>query len=149
MKQFTASTKASDIKRTWHLIDVKDEVLGRIGTKIALMLMGKSKPYFVASLDCGDYVVVINAAKVRVTGKKAEQKIYDRFSGYPGGRTAKTYSQVMKMDPTRIVTEAVSGMLPNNKLRDAMMKRLYVFPDEKHTYGDKIKNQNANSKKTE
>jgi len=85
MNQVTQATKASDIKRNWHLIDVKDKTLGRISTEIALLLMGKSKPYFVRNLDCGDYVVVINAKNVKTTGNKEVQKKYYRHSGYPGG----------------------------------------------------------------
>lgn len=137
--KLTDATKAKDIRRAWHLIDVKGEILGRIATKIVPLLMGKGKPYYVPYIDCGDYVVVINATGVAVTGKKAKQKLYMRYSGYPGGLKKKTFVQVLVEDPTRIVKEAVSGMLPQNKLRDSMLKRLYVFAEEKHPYEDKFK----------
>lgn len=132
-------TKISDIKRDWHLVDVKDQVLGRLSAKVAQLLMGKNKPYFVRNLDCGDYVVVINAKKVKVTGKKEKQKQYHHYSGYPGGLKIKTLGQLREENPTRIIFEAVRGMLPNNKLRDRMMTRLYVFAGEEHPYRDKFK----------
>lgn len=135
----TISTKAKDIKRMWHLIDVDGQILGRISTNIAHKLMGKSKPYFVRNLDCGDYVVVINAPKVKVTGNKIKQKIYDSFSGYPGGRKKHTFEYMVSTNPERIIYEAVSGMLPKNKLRDSMLKRLYIYKDSNHPYTAKIK----------
>ncbi len=134
----TYSTKLKDIKRDWHVVDVEDKILGRIATSISQLLMGKSKPYFVSYMDCGDHVVIINAVKIAVTGKKAKQKIYMRFSGYPSGLKKKTYAQVLEEDPTRIIREAVSGMLPQNKLRDSMLKRLYVYTDENHPYKHKL-----------
>ena len=137
--QVTNTTKASDVKRVWHLIDVKGETLGRVGSKIAQLLMGKAKPYFVRNLDCGDYVVVINAKDVNVTGKKEEQKKYYRHSGYPGGFRVKTLKEARAEKPEMVVTHAVKGMLPQNKLRDSMLKRLFVFAGEEHTYGDKLK----------
>lgn len=136
--KFTPATKAKEIKRDWHLIDLKEKVLGRTATTIASLLMGKTKPYLVSNLDCGDYVVVINTKYVKLTGKKPSQKIYMRYSGYPGGDKRKTFENVLKEDPKRIIFEAVSGMLPKNKLRASMLKRLYVFPDAKHPYVEKI-----------
>lgn len=136
--QFTQPTKLKDIKREWHIVDVKEKVLGRIATGISQLLMGKNKPYFVPNLDCGDHVVVINAAKIEVTGKKAKQKMYGRYSGYPGGLKLKSFEQVQKEDPERIVFEAVAGMLPQNKLKDSMLKRLYIFTDENHPYKGKF-----------
>lgn len=135
----TQPTKASDVKRAWHLIDVKGEVLGRSATKIAHLLMGKGKAYFVRNLDCGDYVVVINAKDVKVTGKKEEQKNYYRHSGYPGGFRQETLKELRARKPEEIVTHAVKGMLPQNKLRDKMLTRLFVFAGEEHKYGDKLK----------
>ncbi|HVF69057.1 MAG TPA: 50S ribosomal protein L13 [Xanthomonadales bacterium] len=137
----TATTKISDIKRVWHMIDVKDMVLGRISTDIAHHLMGKGKPNFVRNLDCGDYVVVINAKEVKVTGKKEDQKNYYRHSGYPGGFRQETLKELRGRKPEQIITHAVKGMLPQNKLRDRMLKRLYVFAGSEHKYSDKIKNQ--------
>jgi len=135
----TKATKASEIKRSWHLIDAKDQILGRLATKIARLLMGKDKPYFVSYLDCGDYVVVTNAAKIRVTGKKAKQKIYYRHSGYPGGFREINFAKQMEKDPSQIIRHAVSGMLPKNKLRDKRLARLKIFVNDKHPYKDKFK----------
>lgn len=128
-----------DIKRDWHLVDVKGEVLGRVSTKIAGLLMGKSKPYFVRNLDCGDYVVVINAKEIKTTGKKETLKKYFRYSGYPGGFKAEALGDLRKRRPTEIVRHAVSGMLPQNKLKSKMLKRLLVFADQSHSYQDKFK----------
>lgn len=132
-------TKQSEIKRAWYLFDAKEQILGRMAIEIAKLLTGKNKPYFVRHLDCGDYVVVINAKKIKVTGKKEQQKTYGHFSGYPGGLKNKTLGQLRKENPQRIIIEAVMGMLPNNKLRDRMLTRLYVFADEKHPYENKFK----------
>jgi large subunit ribosomal protein L13 len=134
----TKSTKISDIKREWQLIDVKGKILGREASKIAMLLAGKSKPYFVRNLDCGDYVVVINAKEVKVSGKKEQLKTYYRHSGYPGGFKAEKLSDLRKRRPEEIIKEAVKGMLPQNKLRDKMLDRLYVFAEEEHNYKDKF-----------
>ena len=135
----TAATKASDIKRSWHLIDVKDKTLGRVSTEIALLLMGKSKSYFVRNLDCGDYVVVINAKNIKTTGNKEVQKKYYRHSGYPGGFKVESLKELRERKPENIITHAVKGMLPDNRLRDKMLTRLYVFAGEEHKYQDKLK----------
>lgn len=135
----TKSTKLSDIKRSWHLIDVEGKILGRISTGIAKILMGKSKPYYVSNLDCGDYAVVINAEKIIVTGKKESKKKYSRFSGYPGGYKEEALSDLRKRNPSEIVKYAVLGMLPQNKLRDRMLLRLFIFAGEDHPYTDKFK----------
>lgn len=134
----TVSTKQADIKRVWHHIDVKDKTLGRISTEIAEKLMGKSKPYFVRNLDCGDYVVVTNAAAVQVTGKKELKKKYYRHSMYPGGLKSARLEEVRTKHPEEIIMHAVKGMLPQNKLRASMLKRLFVFADENHTYAAKF-----------
>lgn len=136
---YTKATKIKEVRRAWHIVDVKDQILGRVATRIAKLLMGKNKPYFVKNLDCGDYVVVENAAAVHVTGKKASQKLYMRYSGYPGGLKQKPFEEVLKIDPARIIREAVSGMLPQNKLRASFLKKLYVFPDDNHPYKNKVK----------
>jgi len=135
----TYSTKASDIKREWHLVDASDKILGRLSTQIAGLLMGKHKPLFCRHLDVGDNVVVINAEKVRVTGNKAKQKFYYRHSGYPGGLKSINLERVMQTYPTRVIEHAVKGMLPQNRLRAAMMKRLKVFAGDVHPYGGQIK----------
>jgi len=135
----THVTKLKDIERGWHLVDLKDKILGREATKIATLLRGKSKPYFTPSLDCGDYVVVINTRKVRLTGKKEDQKVYRRYSGYPGGLREISYRRMLEKRPNEVVRHAVRGMLPKNKLRSKMIKRLYIFSGEKHQYEDKLK----------
>lgn len=135
----TYSTKQKDIKRAWHLVDAKEKILGRVSTEIAELLIGKKKPYFVSYLDCGDFVVVINAAHVAVTGKKEKQKTYFRHSGYPGGLKTVSLGELRLRQPEKIIIHAVSGMLPQNKLRDRMLKRLYVFAAEEHPYKDKFK----------
>lgn len=136
----TKATSIKDIKRNWHLFDVKGKVLGRFATQIAQFLMGKGKPYFVRNLDCGDFVVVINAKGTQVSGKKHMQKIYSSYSGYPGGLKKKTFEKLIKENPARIIREAVAGMLPKNKLRDLMLKRLFIFSDDNHPYEDKLRN---------
>jgi large subunit ribosomal protein L13 len=138
MIKATQPTKASDIKRSWHLIDVKDQILGRQAVEIAHKLMGKGKSYFANNMDCGDYVVVLNAKAVRTTGKKELLKKYTNYSGYPGGLRTRTLKEVRQQDPTEVITHAVRGMLPKNKLRDQMLKRLYVFVDENNKYADKF-----------
>ena len=135
----TQPTKAESITRSWHLIDVKDKTLGRISSEIAQLLMGKGKAYFVRNLDLGDYVVVINAKDVKVTGRKEEQKNYYRHSGYPGGFKQETLRELRERKPEEIITHAVKGMLPQNKLRAKMLKRLFVFAGEEHKYKDKIR----------
>lgn len=136
--KITKPTTIKQIERKWHLIDVKDQISGRIATKIALLLMGKSKPYFVKNLDCGDYVVVVNCALVKTTGKKEELKLYRRHSGFPGGYKEETLGRLRSRKPTEIVRSAVSGMLPKNKLRDRMLKRLYLFPGDQHDFTNKF-----------
>ncbi len=135
----TKVTSEKDIKREWHLIDLKGKTLGRVSSQIAQLLMGKSKPYFVRNLDCGDYVVVTNAKEVKVSGNKEKQKIYFRYSGYPGGLTQESLSRLRNRKPEEIITHAVKGMLPQNKLRDRMLTRLKVFSGTQHTFEEKFK----------
>ena len=138
MKKVTQSTKASDIKRTWHLIDVKGQVLGRVATQVALKLMGKNKVNFVINLDCGDHVVVINASLVVTTGKKEKEKLYGNYSGHPGGLKQKALWQVRQEKPTEPLYRAVFGMLPKNKLRDRLITRLYLYSESEHPYKEKF-----------
>ena len=135
----TRATKAKEIKRDWHLMDAQGQILGRLAVNIAALLMGKNKPALVPYLDGGDYVVVINAAKIEVTGRKHDNKLYYRHSGYPGGFKKVTFSQQMAKDPTEIIRQAVEGMLPKNKLRDQRLARLKIFVDKEHNYEDKFK----------
>lgn len=137
--QTTSATKISEVKRAWYLVDANNKILGRMANEVALLLIGKNKPYFIRNLDCGDYVVVINSAKVAVTGKKEDNKVYNRHSMYPGGFRSEKLKDVRKNKPNVIITHAVKGMLPNNKLRDRMLTRLFVFSDDKHPYQNKFK----------
>ncbi len=136
----TKSTKINDVVRAWHLVDVKGQILGRAATGVALKLSGKSKPNFVRNLDCGDYVVVINAAHVETTGRKEKEKLYGNYSGHPGGLKQKALWQVRKEKPTEPMKRAVFGMLPKNKLRARLITRLYIYPDADYPYKDKFKN---------
>ena len=138
MKKVTQPTKEKDIIRTWYMVDIKDKVLGRTAVAIAHKLMGKGKAYFANNMDCGDYVVVVNAKDFVTTGRKELLKKYTNYSGYPGGLRTRTLKAVKDRNPGEAVTHAVSGMLPKNKLRDKMLKRLYVFSDEKHAYESKF-----------
>ncbi len=142
------ATKMSDIKRNWHIVDVKGKTLGRISTQIAELLMGKSKAYFVRNLDCGDYVVVVNAQDVAVSGNKELKKKYYRYSGYPGGLKIETLQKLRKRKPEDIVLHAVKGMLPQNRLRDSMLKRLLVFVGSEYPYKDKFKSQSFDKLRT-
>jgi large subunit ribosomal protein L13 len=139
MKAQTPATKQQEIKHEWHLIDLHDQTLGRVATEIAHHLMGKAKPNFVRNLDCGDYVVVVNAKDIKVSGNKEEDKMYYRHSGYPGGFKAESLKELRARRPEEIIRRAVKGMLPQNRLRDRMLKRLFVFTGPEHTYQDKFK----------
>jgi large subunit ribosomal protein L13 len=130
----TYSTKAADIERQWHVIDASDQILGKLATEAAKLLMGKHKPTFSRHLDTGDFVVVINAAKVRFTGKKAEQKLYYRHSGYPGGLKSTSLGEMMADNPARVIEHAVKGMLPHNRLGAKMLKKLKVYAGEEHPH---------------
>jgi large subunit ribosomal protein L13 len=128
----TISVKASDIKREWHTIDASEEVLGKIATSAANLLMGKGKPLFARNADVGDYVVVTNAAKIKVTGNKTSQKMYISHSGYPGGFKSVSMEKMLETFPERVIEHAVKGMLPKNHLNAKMMKRLRVFKADAH-----------------
>ena len=132
MKTFTL--KAKDIKKNWYLIDAENQVLGRLSTKIAQLIMGKEKPEFTPHLYMGDFVIVINAEKVRVTGKKETEKKYFRHSGYPGGVKYASFSELMKNDSDKVVLNAVKGMLPKNKLGNLIFKNLNVFSGNNHSH---------------
>ena len=130
----TYSVKASEIKRDWHVIDATDKVLGRLATEIARLLMGKHKAIFSRHLDTGDYVVVINAGKVRISGNKAKQKLYYRHSGYPGGLKSINLEEMLKTKPERVIEYAVKGMLPKNRLGNSMIKKLKVYAGDSHPH---------------
>ncbi len=134
----TYSVKASEIERDWHLIDAADQVLGKLATQVARLLMGKHKPMFTKHMDTGDNVVVINAAKVKVTGNKMKQKMYYRHSGYPGGLKSITLEKMMETHPERVVEYAVKGMIPHTKLGAQMMKKLRVYAGEEHPHQSQV-----------
>ena len=130
----TYATKAGEIERAWHVLDASGKTLGRLASEVAVLLMGKHKPMYVPYLDTGDYVVVLNAAKVRVTGKKAKDKIYYRHSQYPGGLRAITFENLLATHPTRVIEYAVRGMLPKSRLGRAMFKKLKVYAGDSHRH---------------
>jgi large subunit ribosomal protein L13 len=130
----TAIPSPEAIERHWHLIDAEDVVLGRIASKAAMLLQGKHKPSYTPFLDTGDHVVVVNAAKVRLTGRKEEQKLYRRHSGYPGGLTETGVPVVRATRPQRMIEEAIQGMLPKTKLGKQMYRKLQVYAGPKHPH---------------
>ena len=130
----TFSLKNTEVSRDWVVVDASDTILGRIATKIADKLRGKDKPTFTPHVDGGDFVVVINADKVKVTGNKAEQKKYYKHSLYPGGLKEKSYKEVLESTPERIIENAVKGMLPKNKLGKSIIKKLKVYSGSEHPH---------------
>ncbi len=130
----TYSAKSTEVTRTWHLVDASTATLGRVAGDVAQLLTGKGKPMFTKHIDCGDFVVVINAGNIKVTGNKMEDKVYYRHTGYPGGIKDRTLREQMEKDPTEAIIKAVRGMLPVNKLRDDRLKRLKVYAGEEHNH---------------
>ena len=130
----TFSLKNTEVSRDWVLFDASDKILGRFATKIADKLRGKDKPTFTPHVDGGDFVVVINAEKVKVTGNKAEQKKYYKHSLYPGGLKENSYKEVLESTPERIIENAVKGMLPKNKLGKSIIKKLKVYSGSEHPH---------------
>ena len=130
----TQRTKASEVKRKWFLVDAKGKTLGRLASKVALIIMGKGKPTYIPHLDTGDFVIVVNAAGVSVSGKKETQKTYFSHSGYPGGDKLLNFKHLIIRDPERIIRQAVWGMLPQNRLGRAMLKKLKIFPGPEHLH---------------
>ena len=131
------STTYPDVKtlqRNWVLVDAKDQVLGRMASRIAMILRGKHRPTFTPHLDTGDFVVVINAAKVAVTGQKRAQKIYTRYSGYPGGLRSRTLEQVLETHPDRVIRQAVKGMLPEGPLGRRQLGKLKIYAGATHPH---------------
>jgi large subunit ribosomal protein L13 len=135
----TYSTKVSDIERKWHVIDASGKTLGRLATEAAVLLKGKHKPMYTPHLDVGDYVVVVNADKIEVTGKKLTQKIYYRHSNYPGGLKSVSLEKMLETHPTRAIEHAVKGMLPHNRLGAAMFKKLKVYAGAEHPHKAQVK----------
>ena len=130
----TQSFKTSDIQNSWILVDATNKTLGRLATKVAFRLSGKHKPEFTPNADLGDYVVVINAEKITVTGQKLVQKKYYKHSGFPGGIKEKSLKEVLDSSPEEVIKSAVKGMLPKNKLGKQMIKKLKVYNSEQHPH---------------
>jgi len=130
----TYSVKAGEIERDWFVVDARDQVLGRFASEIAKILRGKHKPTFSPHLDVGDYVVVINAADIRLTGRKADQKEYFRHSGYMGGERFMPFKTMIERYPERVIEKAVKGMLPKNRLGRQMLKKLKVYGGSEHPH---------------
>lgn len=132
MKSYVA--KAGDIQRKWYVVDATDKVLGRLASEIAAVLRGKNKPIFSPNIDTGDYVIVINADKVRLTGNKSNQKVYRHHTGFPGGLKSISYEELLEKHPERIVEIAVKGMLPHNRLGRDMYRKLKVYAGPNHDH---------------
>ena len=130
----TYSGKKEELEREWYIVDAEGQTLGRLASRIAPIMRGKHKPTYTPHLDCGDYVVVVNAEKVRVTGRKLEQKAYYRHSGYPGGLKTITLRDQLDKHPERVLQAAVKGMLPKNRLGRRMFKKLKVYAGEAHPH---------------
>ena len=122
------------VTRRWHVIDAQDVVLGKLASKAAMLLMGKTKPTYTPFLDTGDHVIVVNAEKVRLTGRKEQDKVYRHFTGYPGGLVEKSFQRVRQERPVRIVEEAIQGMLPKTKLGKQMYRKLKVYAGDRHPH---------------
>ncbi len=132
MKTFVA--KPANIERKWYLADAKDQRLGRLATRVADMLRGKNKPEYTPNIDTGDFVIVINAERIAVTGRKRENKIYYRHTGYPGGLKQRTLAEMMEKKPEEVIRLAVKGMMPKNRLARAQLKKLKVFAGPGHNH---------------
>ena len=130
----TYQGKQKDIVKKWHLIDASDKILGRMSTQIATLLMGKHKPTYTPYLDTGDFVIVINANKIKVTGKKMQAKIYDTYSGYPSGRKTKNLAKMMDQKPEEVIRLAVRRMLPKTTLGKNMIDKLKVYAESEHPH---------------
>lgn len=132
--QKTFVAKNEDVKRSWYIIDAKDKTLGRLAVKVATILRGKHKPIFTPHVDTGDFVIVTNASGIKVTGRKMKQKVYRRYSGYPGGLREVTLENMLKDRPATVIRLAVERMLPHGALGSKLIKKLKVYADDKHSY---------------
>lgn len=130
----TYSAKPKDIERKWYVIDASDNNLGRISTEAARLLIGKGKPMFTSHIDCGDFVIIINAKELKVSGNKLKDKKYYRHSGYPGGLYTRSLQEQLDKDPTLVISKAIRGMLPVNKLRDGRLLRLKIYTGSEHPH---------------
>ena len=134
VEKVTRSFKSSDTKQKWHVVDAEGKTLGRIATQVAHLLRGKHKPMFTPNADLGDFVVVVNAARVKLTGKREELKQYFHYTGYPGGATWEKFGEVLRKDPQRVFEHAVRGMLPKNRLGRQLIKKLKVYAGPEHPH---------------
>jgi len=130
----TISANQESVEREWYIIDAEDAIVGRLGTQLAHILRGKNKPYYTPHVDCGDNIIIINAEKVRFTGKKLTQKQYLRHTGYPGGQRSATPKEMLERKPEFVLEKAVKGMLPKTKLGRAMFKKLFVYAGTEHPH---------------
>ncbi len=130
----TVSANKATVKKEWYVIDATDQVLGRFSSKVAKIIRGKNKTDFTPHVDCGDNVIVINAEKIRLTGKKLTEKSYLRYTGYPGGERWSTPDELLKKKPTKIIEMAVKGMLPRNRLGKAIFKNLFIYAGSEHPH---------------
>jgi len=133
-QRLTYSFKQKEIDQKWFVVDAAGQTLGRVASRVAHLLRGKHKPTFTPNIDCGDFVVVINADKVKVTGKRTELKTYFHYTGYPGGATVETFKELIKKDPERVFTHAVKGMIPHNRLGARVIKKLKVYKGTEHPH---------------
>jgi len=133
-QRLTYSFKQSEIEHKWYLVDAEGQTLGRVASRVAHILRGKHKPIFTTNVDCGDFVVVVNADKVKITGKRAELKTYFHHTLYPGGATVESYKELMKTNPERVFTHAVKGMIPHNRLGAQIIKKLKVYRGTEHPH---------------
>ena len=130
----TVSAKPAEVEQEWYVIDAENQVVGRLASQVAALLRGKHKPYFTPHVDCGDYVIIVNADKVRFSGKKETDKLYYRYSGYPGGLRTRTAKEMRQRRPDYIMRHAVKGMLPKGPLGRSMLKKLKVYASPTHPH---------------
>ena len=133
-QHLTYSFKEIEVEKKWYLVDASGQTLGRLASRVAHILRGKHKPVFTTNIDCGDFVVIVNADKVKVTGKRHELKTYFHYTGYPGGATFELYKELVKKNPERVVTHAVKGMVPHNRLGARIIKKLKVYRGPNHPH---------------
>jgi large subunit ribosomal protein L13 len=130
----TAMPKGDSIQRKWYVVDAADKTLGRLSTRVATIINGKNKPYYAPHVDCGDYVIILNAGKIRLTGKKSKVKEYVRNTGFPGGQRTEKFDELIRTNPEKILYMAIHGMLPKNRLGSEMIKKLKIYADDKHPH---------------
>jgi large subunit ribosomal protein L13 len=133
-EKMTRFISTEDASKSWYIVDAKDQVLGRLAAKVAKVIRGKLKPFFTPNADTGDFVIVINADKVQLTGKRPTQKTYFHYSGYPGGAKIQSFSDMMNKNPQYVIEHAVKGMLPKNRLGKKLIKKLKVYSGENHPH---------------